>query len=282
MDPSKVTKMVVDTRLEQVASALEKLPQVEGSTGTTTVTEDTADVEKELLAMDTPAQSPPRAPATPTDPSNTIVVNNTSVNTVVDTVGDRVDAIFGKKRTNDNADQSESSPVKATKVIETSNTETPIAAGGDDENIEAPVKTSDAEPPKVNPNDNDVDMEQGGAIVDNAPAVIDMNVSDDEAIGGNDGGAEQNNIRHDPWPEENDNPENFPEVGFPIEPPQYPAHPEFEYRYRAGPNSTPQRRRQDFERSIVVPSCRRDPHTGRIAQEDYDAREDAEMALSLG
>ena len=82
--------------------------------------------------------------------------------------------------------------------------------------------------------------------------------------------------------EGNDLPEAFPDIGFPIEPPKYPKPPEFNYRYRAGAGSTPQRRRVDFDRSIVLRSTKKDPHTGRVSQEDYDARENSEMQLSLG
>ena len=92
------------------------------------------------------------------------------------------------------------------------------------------------------------------------------------------------NVDHEEgeWPEEDDQPEDFPDVGFPMEPPSYPSPPEFEYRYRAGARSTPQRRRVDFNRAIVLRPCRRDPVTGRIPQQEYDAREDAEMMASLG
>ena len=84
------------------------------------------------------------------------------------------------------------------------------------------------------------------------------------------------------WPEQADQPEAFPDVGFPINPPVYPTPPEFEYRYPHGPDSTPQRRRVDFQNSIVLRTCKRDPYTNRIPQEEYEAREEAEMMISLG
>ena len=131
-----------------------------------------------------------------------------------------------------------------------------------------PVPVVQNAPPNVQAVDMELDENVDNAGVNN------------NAVNNADNGVNNGDVNM--WPVEQDRPEGFPDVGFPIEPPSYPTAPEFEYRYRAGANSTPQRRRVDFERSIVLPSVRRDPHTGRVSQEDYDAREDAEMALSLG
>ena len=78
-----------------------------------------------------------------------------------------------------------------------------------------------------------------------------------------------------------DDPADFPELGFPDDPPSYPEQPEFSYRYST-PGSTPRTRRIDFERSIVLRPCVRDKFTNRIPEDEYLQREDAEMKVSLG
>ena len=270
MDPNQVSGMVVEARLAQVASKLEQLPQ-DGEPPSKPAEEkkdeDDKKTEDELLG------SPKAGTPTGSPPSN----DNGDINKAddvpessSDAIADRVQTIFGKRRAPDEIDQSEISS-KVVNIDDSSAIEKDVASSAPPST--PPVKSPSDQvaqnpPPDVQAVDMELDENEGE---DN----IAVNNDNDDNNGDDNG---DNNM----WPVEQDQPEGFPDVGFPIEPPSYPTAPEFQYRYRAGANSTPQRRRLDFERSIVIPNVRRDPHTGRVSQEDYDAREDAEMALSLG
>ena len=289
LDPNKVSELVVDARLAQVATKLEQLPKNDEST-TAPAIEKTDDeekkVEEELLGSPkqaTPVGSPP--PVDSNDGGKGGDVSDSKTNDKVvsanddktDAIADRVQTIFGKRRATDELDQSEISPKvgntgeSSTPTIEQSAPPVPSVVPPATPTVSSPVVPAvQNAPPDVRAVDMELDENDKGANNDNDN--VNNNVVDN---GGNGGDINM-------WPVEQDQPEGFPDLGFPIEPPTYPTAPEFEYRYRAGANSTPERRRIDFERSIVLPNVRRDPHTGRVSQEDYDAREDAEMALSLG
>ena len=258
--------------------------------------------EEELLG------SPPKVPTTPIEttegppPAPVAVVDSKEkpdekVDDGNDAIADRLQTIFGQKRASD--DVTDSEPVS--KVVNTgvnnviaapstiATTEMEVDA---DANV-APAATttpvSDGTGDKSSTNSNSISTSKAST---SDTRVVDMDVGDND--GGDNSGIVNNSVPGDDapgngiapngngWPEEVDQPAEFPDVGFPLAPPTYPTAPEFTYRYRSGAQSTPQRRRIDFDRSIVLPNCRRDPHTNRIAQDDYDAREQAEMALSLG
>ena len=236
-------------------------------------------VQTEDELLDSPRPTTTDAPSTPAivpEPSPSTPVNNDKDNT--DTIADRVQVIFGQKRASDDVTDSEpvSKVVNTGETGATASSSTIVTVSGNDT---APEQM-EIDPTVAPPNTQPVDM-----------AIDEDDVGDKNAPGDNEqGGAgviqegQNNNAEGNApeWPEEVDEPAEFPDVGFPLTVPEYPSHPEFTYRYRSGPDSTPKRRRTDFDRSIVLPQCRRDPHTNRIAQDDYDAREQAEMALSLG
>ena len=276
MDPSKVPDLVVQNRLAQVADQLSTLPSDDKKTESVPESEedDLLDGDDDSLKQDTPAPSPPRTPAELVStieepilseapvrsvpvieepkPTETLDVNNVNMADGTDSVADRVQHIFGKRRASD---------------VSGSGSEPKISNNGSVSSAE-----EDAEAvPEVNLNYGDQN--------------IDNNINNDDNnmdVGDNNVDAENDDNEEGEWPEEDDQPEAFPDVGFPMEPPSYPSPPELEYRYRAGARSTPQRRRVDFNRAIVLRSCRRDSVTGRIPQQEYDAREDAEMMASLG
>ena len=253
---------MVDERLAQVATQLANLPAGGGSESKT----DMKQFEDYLLKedssapdADTPAPSPPKTPAEPIEepkPTETPV----SDQEMADPIGDRINVIFGK-RPAEGATESPDAKI--------SNTGTPSTAEEDANAAPGPIVNN-----VVVVNDNngvgmEVDDGDSGKLDDNGVQAEKDQPADDGAAG-------------EQWPEQGDQPEAYPDLGFPMNPPSYPDHPEFHYRYRAGSNSTPQRRRIDFQRAIVLPSVKRDPYTGRVPQEEYDARENAEMMLSLG
>ena len=260
--------------------------------------------EDELLV------SPSKVPSTPTETTEgpppapvAAVDSKAKADDGNDAIADRLQTIFGQKRASDDVTDSEpvskvvntgaSNVTAASSTIATTEMEvdtdanvtpaattTPVSDGTGDKpsTTSTSTSTSQASPSDTRVVDMDLGDNDGG---DNSGAVNNSVPGDDAP--GNDG-APGNGAAPDGngWPEEVDQPAEFPDVGFPLAPPTYPTAPEFTYRYRSGAQSTPQRRRIDFDRSIVLPNCRRDPHTNRIAQDDYDAREQAEMALSLG
>ena len=244
--------------------------------------------EDELLnsPRPTPSEATPSVPA----PSPTALP---PPEVEKDTIAERVQTIFGQKRASD--DTTDSEPV--TKVVntgganDTSSTTIVIPTGvvAAPANMEVdtpPVQTvNKTAPDATKPDTQPVDMDTGDDGAGDDPS---QNQNQGQGPVENDNNDpppidnDNNDANNDGWPEEVDQPAEFPDIGFPVAPPTYPSPPEFNYRYRSGPNSTPQRRRIDHDRSVVLPQCRRDPHTNRIAQDDYDAREQAEMALSLG
>ena len=202
------------------------------------------DLEKELLS------DPTETDNTATQPSATIAGPSGSTTNATDTVGDRVNQIFGKRAAPEKSDHDQSSPKKvpeappsvpATPAVPAASPSPPAPQAGSAEEDAAAVPLW--EPGEIRDDDNDDDDE-------------------DEDDGG-------------------DQPQNFPDLGFPSAPPRYPEQPEFFYQYRV-PGSTPRSRRLDFERSIVLRPCERDRHTGRVRDDDYQQREDAEMKVSLG
>ena len=254
---------MVQTRLEQVASQLSSLPSNDKtSEGVPESEEDDLLNGDDDLKQDTPIPSPPKTPSEPAlsteepKPTETSIANDVDMDGGSDSVADRVLHIFGKRRASDDSG---------------SGTEPKISNNG---SISSAEEDAEAVPEAIvdNGGQGSPDEEQGVNNNDNMD-VGDHNVDNNEGNGENEEGE---------WPEEDDQPEAFPDVGFPMEPPSYPSPPEFEYRYRAGARSTPQRRRVDFNRAIVLRTCRRDSVTGRIPQQEYDAREEAEMMASLG
>ena len=266
-----------------MATKLEQLPKDDESITVPAIEKkDEAEKKAEDELLGSPKQvSPPGTP--PYDNIDDVnklgdvaeVKNGDKLEDKADAIADRVQTIFGKRRATDEIDQSEISP----------------KVGNIDESSPSTIEQGPPPVPPVALSVAPVEPVPPAPVVQDAllnVQAVDMELDEnDDNVGDNDNVANNddngvNNGDVNMWPVEQDRPEGFPDVGFPIEPPSYPTAPEFEFRYRAGANSTPQRRRVDFERSIVLPSVRRDPHTGRVSQEDYDAREDAEMALSLG
>ena len=129
-------------------------------------------------------------------------------------------------------------------------------------------------------------MNQNQAQIQNQGQNQDQNP---EPVQANQNQVDQNQIEQGPpggaiaeWNQEAmDQPQEFPELGFPDEPPITPTQPEFQYRYRIV-GSTPRSRRLDFDRSIVLRPCQRDRFTGKIPDNEYTEREESEMKLSLG
>ena len=291
----------MDARLNEVATQLEKLPKDDDGKVAAEANE-AEEAEKALLKSlestpkDTPIPSPPKCgPAITIVPSGGVTGGDNG--TTIESIDERVESLFGKRpRLSDDIDQSETSS-KSVDPIETSNTATPQPQADSTIVNVVNMETESADTQSLTTNNNNVDSNNrmddsdvgdnsgnvnvGDKSQDPSPVVENPPVAPMEAEANAPApAAPANNI----WPQGDaiDQPEGFPDVGFPMAPPTYPSPPEFHYRYRSGPNSTPRSRRIDFERSIVLRDTRRDPHTGRVSQEDYDAREDSEMALSLG
>ena len=268
-----MAKKVVTERLTQVASQLSKV---------TSELEKTADAQLEAELMDdTPMVTPsvsPKGTGTPAEPADVASTDK------VDQLDQRVTQIFGKKRT----------------IVDDGHTASPKIANIDAVTISGNNGTSgnnDVSGIDVNSSanggsgsNNDVTnvTVTNGSNVPDAPAGTDhntaqgVNVSDDGMdVGENDDEANDDGDDDDEWEEAEEEPEAYPEGAFPMQVPGYPMQPIFQYRYRT-PNSTPRSRRIDFKNSIVMRNCTRDPHTNRVSQEDYEAREDSEMSLSLG
>ena len=276
-DPVTVAEKVVTERLTQVASQLSKV---------NTDSEEAADAQLEAELMDdtpmvTPSVSPKEA-GTPAEPVSVAPAGK------VDQLDQRVIQIFGKKRTIDDDGHAASPkvanidavPIVGNNGTGENNGVTNIAANGiassgsgSKNNV---INIADVTNPTVTKGSDIPDVQPG--IDHNAAQEVGddgMDVGDhfEEA---NDDGAED-----DEWIEAEEEPEAYPEGAFPMQVPGYPMQPIFQYRYRT-PNSTPRSRRIDFKNSIVMRNCTRDPHTNRVSQEDYEAREDSEMSLSLG
>ena len=221
---------------------------------------------------DTPAPSPPGTP--PNESANGL---DESKAVTPDAIEKRCQQIFGKRpATSDIANAGTSAKVvnvdSATKdAIDTKSS--PVA----DAKSTPPPAIDNSNVNNNGDNSKAATKSNGDSDVGDNRRASDMEVSDD------DGGPANDNGQVDPWAAQNDVPPILYPVGnFPTVPPQYPAQPSFNYRYRSGAGSTPRRRRQDFTRAIVLRNVKRDPHTNRISNEDYEAREDSEMQLSLG
>ena len=260
MDPETASEKVLTDRLTQVAVQLTKVANVPDKSA-----DEKLDAELEAeLQDDTPMVTPsvsPKAPATPAEP----VSMSTSVEKV-DHLGHRVNQIFGKKRTIEDVGHSASPKVANITVTDAADGGATVAVKDSDvnnlavdKNIDSLVKNG-VEVPSLDGNNVDPDVNR----VDDA---MDVGNGDDEEDG--------------EWQEAEEEPEAYPEGAFPMQIPGYPMQPTFNYRYRTY-NSTPRSRRVDFKNAIVMRNCTRDPYTNRVSQEDYEAREDSEMSLSLG
>lgn len=265
--------MITD-RLTQVATQLSKV---------TSESEKAADAQLEAELMDdTPMVTPsvsPKETGTPAEPANAAPVDK------VDQLDQRVTQIFGKKRTIDD-DGHTASPkvanIDAVTVAGNNNT-------SEKDNVSGVNVNSSASGGSGSNNDvTNITVTKSGSDVPDAHAGTDhntskeANVSDDGMdVGDNDEEVNDDGDDGDEWEEAEEEPEAYPEGAFPMQVPGYPMQPTFQYRYRT-PNSTPRSRRIDFKNSIVMRNCTRDPHTNRVSQEDYEAREDSEMSLSLG
>ena len=260
MDPEKVSEKVVTARLTQVAAQLSKVTNVSDKSADEKLE---AELEAELQE-DTPMVTPsvsPKAPATPAEPAPKAIVTEK-----VDHLDQRVNQIFGKKRTIE-TDGHSASP-KVANIIVTNSTDdgTPGSVGNNDvTNITVNKSVASSDEKVSGPSQSD---EKGSKT--------DVNSGDGNMDVDNDDGEEEGE-----WQEAEEEPEAYPEGAFPMQVPGYPMQPTFNYRYRT-PNSTPRSRRIDFKNAIVMRNCTRDPHTNRVSQEDYEAREDSEMSLSLG
>ena len=259
--------MVVTERLTKVADKLSKVADDNKS-----AIEQSEEADSlEASPLDTPIPTPPSdsppkplspkslSPKTKSPPSE-MVAPVTPMETE-DQLGDRVHQIFGKRRAIDIV-----GPISDPKVANMDTTEGAVGVTEDSQvNSESTTQNQN--------NSTSDEMEVGdGDETDDEGA----NEDDTDGIDVHGGTGDE-----DGWNGQEEEPEAFPEAGFPMQVPGYPIQPVFNYRYRT-PNSTPRSRRVDFENAIVLPDVRRDPHTNRISQEDYEAREDAEMALSLG
>ena len=221
---------------------------------------------------DTPAPTPPGTP-----PNESATGKDLSKAVTPDAIEKRCQQIFGKRPATSDIGNAGTSA----KVVNVDS-----SMKGATDNKPPPAVPTDAKqnpPPAIdNVNNNGdngkaADKSNGDNDVGDNRRASDMEVSDDD-----DGPANENG-QVDPWAGQNDDPPIlYPAECFPTAPPQYPAQPSFNYRYRSGAGSTPRRRRQDFTRAIVLRNVKRDPHTNRISNEDYEAREDSEMQLSLG
>ena len=238
-----MSDMVVTQRLEKVANQLAK------------VADDSAevkDLEEELLKSDTPMVTPPPEIAESVGEPVTAVA--TPASNGLDQLDERVNQIFGKKRSIE-----DDGPVASPKVANIA-----VTFGNGDKSDSAIVNNASDGSIENPPSD------QGQNPENNMDIDPDAN-NDEDDDEGEDG----------EWQEPEEEPELYPEGAFPMQVPGYPMQPIFNYRYRT-PNSTPRSRRIDFKNSIVLRNVTRDPHTGRVSQEDYEIREDSEMALSLG
>ena len=233
------------------------------------------EMEDSLLNGDGRADTP--APTPPGTPPNGKVNGGESKAVTPDAIEKRCQQIFGKRpATGDITDTGTSAKVVNVEAEKTDNKSDPVA-------VTAPDNTQAIAKDNLNVNNNGdnskaaVKDPKGNIDAGDDSKPVDMDVSDD------DGNPVDANGRVDPWAVANEAPPIlYPTESFPTEPPQYPAQPSFNYRYRAGAGSTPRRRRQDFTRAIVLRNVKRDPHTNRVSNEDYEAREDSEMQLSLG
>ena len=258
--------MVVTERLNQVATQLAKVNQ--------TAKMDEMAMEDELLNEDPKSDTPvrqsrsssPKATGSPAEVANTNESIDDGESGGRDTVADRVNHIFGSKRRAIEDDEYDASPKVANIVA--------ASGSGNNDNGTGPgplpenAIVKDPQPPGG--------MEIDGDVGHDEPEADPEIDHDGDQEGDNDLENEDGE-----WVDGDDNPEDFPDIGFPMQVPGYPMQPIFQYRYRT-PNSNPRGRRIDFDRSIVLRRCERDRHTGRIAQEEYEARENSEMALSLG
>ena len=265
LDATKVSELVVTERLNQVATQLSKVTQEAKS--------DEMALEDELLnddpKLDTPAQlsktASPKAAGTPAEPTGNAIDDTVGAK---DSVGDRVNQIFGSKRRAIGGDGNGSSP-KVANIVVNNNVDAAIKEVSDSPTHKSPVDKIVTPPVAMDVSD------EGEGNAEGAPEGDANNIPDGEEE------EPEDEPEDGEWADEDDNPQQFPDMGFPMQVPGYPMQPIFHYRYRTL-NSTPRGRRIDFDRSIVLRKCDRDRHTGRIAQEEYEAREDAEMALSLG
>ena len=239
-----MTDMVVTQRLEKVANQLAKVADEPA---------DVKELEDELLKSDTPMVTPPPEVAEAVVVPATVPVANGP-----DQLDERVNQIFGKKRSIE-----DDGPTASPKVANITVTDVTTTSDGD--KSDSAIAS------------NSADGKNGETPPDNGPGPennMDVDPNDDD----NDDDGE---VEDGEWEEPEEEPEAYPENAFPMQVPGYPMQPIFNYRYRT-PNSTPRSRRIDFQNSIVVRNVTRDPHTGRVSQEDYEIREDSEMALSLG
>ena len=279
-----VSEKVVTERLEKVATQLAKVTKSPEAS--------TEALEEELL-NDTPIGSPKvkdEAPVTP--PSEPTAPTTIVMPSKPDGLDHRLHQIFGKRRAND-----ENGPETSPKVanIIADDTGANEKAVSDmvvvEHNVVTNITSTSGASKDTNNVVNNITTPPGNADASNtevpsgsdAPGGRTMEIDGEPEVEnqGNANAPEPDNQDDDHWAEQDDQPEDFPDVGFPMQVPGYPMQPIFEYRYRTV-NSTPRSRRIDFDNAIVLRKCVRDPHTGRIPQEEYEAREDAEMALSLG
>ena len=251
-----VAPIVVTKRLEKAASKLAEIA-VERE-----MTEEEAKIEDELLQdpdgkvlTDVPTETPTETP------------------TEDDSVGDRVALIFGKRTAS-------SAPENPSKVKSPKTVTNAIVPGSAEDDFEAVPEI-----PK--PESSDKSSSETDGPKPPAEVTPPGGAQNDPPFGPHNKAAEDAMEVDDAWgpgqdnDEPDDRPEAFPDVGFPDELPTYPDQPDFHYRYRV-PGSTPQARRQDFERSVRLRSCQRDRYTGRISDEDYRQREHDEMKVALG
>ena len=240
--------------------------------------DDVGEDETQLLA-DTPAPSPPSSP--PNEGAMEVDPATLSTPPSADAIAERVQELFGKRRAMDNEGTGVPKVVSADSAEADANAQIEVETNNDSSESKNDSQVNTPEPIKGN---SDVgDKVKGNSDVGDNSTVVNMDVAEDNATPVASGNNEEANDANDGWDEpEVDQPQAFPDQAFPVAVPGYPIHPVFDYRYRAGTDSTPRRRRIDFDRAIVLPQCRRDPHTNRISNEDYEAREDSEMQLSLG
>ena len=257
----EIAPKVIEKRLEKVAEKLKLVAQAK--------TEE-EELEDELLngPIDT---APPVKESVKT-------IAQPPMEPPVDSVGERMAQIFGKRA-------APSVPPNPSKVKSPKTVANAIVPGSAEDDAEAVPNL----PPKSSSDGSSTENEtaqiqnaQNPAVASNPnipppgdqpppdrPEVVPMEVDR--------GDQEWNEDRPDPI----DRPQGFPDLGFPDEVPNYPVQPDFFYRNRV-PGSTPRSRRLDFERSVRVRPCERDPFTNRISDEDYRRREDDEMKVALG
>lgn len=256
-------------------------------------------IENALLNGDTPIGTPKAkdGTSTPAEPSQAVQAGPDSTivpsqSTGPDLIDQRVQQIFGKRRADDESGPETSPKVANIKVV----TDIKPSGTGDNTDSSKTIATDEEMPPEKSVNNIDVtENDIANHDVNNAPVNNGVNNANEDpavapvvvipngqpAIAPVQNQVQDMDAEDEEWAEEDDQPENFPEAGFPMQIPTYPRQPVFDYRYRMI-NSTPKMRRVDHERAIVLKKCQRDPHTNRIPQEEYEAREHAEMALSLG